>query len=222
MTLGISTSFSDYALIIAEQGKVIFDSTDNQFEEKKNIAEHFEIAMEQSGVKPKDITKIIVDIGPGGTTSVRTGVSFANSLAFSLEIPVCPVSSIELLAMTSWKQRKLPVMSLVKFMKNNYFVGFYTGNQEHQIHYGELKDILPNLLKNIDSFVVTGKFKAKVEELFPNKEIFDLEILKGDVSLLIEEEARFTERALEFPMIAIPISEQNYATNQAFSKINQG
>ena len=218
MTLGISTSFSDYALIIANKGKVLFNSSDNQFEEKKNIAQHFDIAMKQSGIQPKDITKIIVDIGPGGTTSVRTGVSFANSLAFSLEIPVCPVSSIELLSLTSWKLQELPVVSLVKFMKNNYFVGFYTGNQTHQIHYGELQDILPNLLQNLDTFVVTGKFKSKVEELFPNKTIFDLEILKGDVSLMIEEEERFTARALEFPRVSIPISEQNYANNQAYSK----
>ena len=216
LTLGISTSFSNYAIIIAKEGKVLFNSNDIHFEERKNITEWFDVALEKSKISVKDISKIIVDIGPGGTTSVRTGVAFANSLAFSLGIPVCPVTSIELLTMTSWNQKELPVVSLIKFMKNNYFVGFYDGKNDYQILYGELPDILPDLLKNIHEFVVTGKFISKVEELFPEKEIVDLSILKGDVKLLIEQETKFSVRALKFPQIAFPISEQNYSNNQAY------
>ena len=214
LTLGISTSFSNYAIIIAKEGDVLFNSNDLYFEEKKNITEWFEVALEKSKISIKDISKIIVDIGPGGTTSVRTGVAFANSLAYSLGIAVCPVSSIELLSMTSWAQQKTTVLSLIKFMKNDYFIGFYDGKNDIRILYGELADVLPNLLKDEKSLIITGKFQQKVAHLFPEIEIINLGIMKGDTELLIKNEALFSKRALKFPEIAFPISEQNYANNQ--------
>ena len=214
MTLGISTSFSEYAVILATEGQIKFNSNNHVFEQKKNITELFDEALKISRISVKEISKIIVDIGPGGTTSVRTGVAFANSLAFSLGIAVCPVSSIELLSMTSWNRSQLPVLSLIKFMKNDYFIGFYNGKSEVQILYGELSDVLPNLLKNENSIVVTGKFQQKVVDLFPDLKITDLGIMKGDTKLLIENEAIYSQRALKFPEIAFPISEENYANNQ--------
>ncbi len=214
LTLGISTSFSNYAIIIAKAGDVLFNSNDLHFEEKKNITEWFEVALEESKISVKDISKIIVDIGPGGTTSVRTGVAFANSLAYSLGIAVCPVSSIELLSMTSWAQQKTTVLSLIKFMKNDYFIGFYDGKNDIRILYGELADVLPDLLKDEKSLIITGKFQQKVADLFPEIEIINLGIMKGDTELLIKNEDLFSKRALKFPEIAFPISEQNYANNQ--------
>ena len=116
--------------------------------------------------------------------------------------------------MTSWAQQKTTVLSLIKFMKNDYFIGFYDGKGDIKILYGELSDVLPDLLKDEKSLVVTGKFQQKVADLFPEMEIMNLGIMKGDTKLLIENEKLFSKRAVKFPEIAFPISEQNYANNQ--------
>ena len=44
-----------------------------------------------------DLKEIFVDVGPGGTSSIRTGVSIANALSYALNIPSYPVASCELI-----------------------------------------------------------------------------------------------------------------------------
>ncbi len=50
------------------------------------------------GVKPTDLSRIIVGIGPGSYTGVRAGVTVAKMLAWSLSIPLSTVSSLALIA----------------------------------------------------------------------------------------------------------------------------
>ncbi len=52
----------------------------------------------ECGVKPSDLEKIIVAKGPGSYTGVRIGVTIAKTLAWSLNIPLVGVSSLEVLA----------------------------------------------------------------------------------------------------------------------------
>ncbi|WP_413286978.1 tRNA (adenosine(37)-N6)-threonylcarbamoyltransferase complex dimerization subunit type 1 TsaB [Bacillus mojavensis] len=47
---------------------------------------------------PQDLSKIVVAKGPGSYTGVRIGVTIAKTLAWSLNIPISAVSSLETLA----------------------------------------------------------------------------------------------------------------------------
>ncbi|KAF1678676.1 tRNA (adenosine(37)-N6)-threonylcarbamoyltransferase complex dimerization subunit type 1 TsaB [Bacillus mexicanus] len=47
---------------------------------------------------PRDLSKIVVAKGPGSYTGVRIGVTLAKTLAWSLNIPITAVSSLEALA----------------------------------------------------------------------------------------------------------------------------
>ncbi|WP_406621419.1 tRNA (adenosine(37)-N6)-threonylcarbamoyltransferase complex dimerization subunit type 1 TsaB [Bacillus atrophaeus] len=49
-------------------------------------------------LKPEDISKIVVAKGPGSYTGVRIGVTLAKTLAWSLDVPISSVSSLEALA----------------------------------------------------------------------------------------------------------------------------
>ena len=49
-------------------------------------------------IAPNKLEKIIVATGPGSYTGVRIGVSIAKTLAWSLNIPIVGVSSLEILA----------------------------------------------------------------------------------------------------------------------------
>ena len=48
------------------------------------------------GLKPNAIRQIIVDLGPGGLSSCRVGVSFANALAFGTGAGLYGVSALDL------------------------------------------------------------------------------------------------------------------------------
>lgn len=54
--------------------------------------------LQECNVKPKELQKIIVAAGPGSYTGVRIGVTVAKTLAWSLQIPIVGVSSLEVLA----------------------------------------------------------------------------------------------------------------------------
>ena len=46
----------------------------------------------QSGIKVSEITGIIVCSGPGSFTGLRIGISVANTLAYSLDVPIVGVT----------------------------------------------------------------------------------------------------------------------------------
>lgn len=54
--------------------------------------------LRMSEIRIKDIDKIFVTHGPGSFTGIRIGLTFAKTLAFTLNIPVIPISSLEVMA----------------------------------------------------------------------------------------------------------------------------
>lgn len=54
--------------------------------------------MQEVGVAPQQLDRIIVAHGPGSYTGVRIGVTIAKTLAWTLNIPIVGVSSLEVLA----------------------------------------------------------------------------------------------------------------------------
>ena len=55
-------------------------------------------AFDTTNLKPKEIDKIFVTIGPGSFTGIRVGLTAVKVMAWSLKIPVIPVSSLEVIA----------------------------------------------------------------------------------------------------------------------------
>lgn len=53
---------------------------------------------EECGIKPAQLERIVVAEGPGSYTGVRIGVTIAKTLAWTLQIPLVGVSSLEALA----------------------------------------------------------------------------------------------------------------------------
>ena len=207
LTLGISTSSGQFALVLGEGGRMIYNS--NEFEINNELDDMLRGALESCGKEVKDITGIIVDIGPGGTSRVRTGVAFANSLSYASEIPVYPVSSMELAGIDAGCKYNLPVIATVKSIKGNAYIGLYNNGQV-TIKYGPIEDI-PLITEDLDEFAVVGFHRDAILNLpsLKNKSITDTGLLFGDVSFFIEKERLFKNRkGLKFPYFSQPVTEQ--------------
>ncbi|MCA1183911.1 tRNA (adenosine(37)-N6)-threonylcarbamoyltransferase complex dimerization subunit type 1 TsaB [Bacillus licheniformis] len=97
--LAIDTSNLTLGLALIKDGKVIAEHISHL---KKNHSVRampaIDELLKECGLKPSDLTQIAVAKGPGSYTGVRIGVTIAKTLAWSLNIPVKTVSSLEVLA----------------------------------------------------------------------------------------------------------------------------
>ncbi|WP_175986497.1 tRNA (adenosine(37)-N6)-threonylcarbamoyltransferase complex dimerization subunit type 1 TsaB [Bacillus sp. Marseille-Q1617] len=97
--LSIDTSNYPLGVALIEEGKVVGEYITNF---KRNHSVRAMPAVEQllkeCETEPKELTKIVVANGPGSYTGVRIGVTLAKTLAWSLNIPLIPVSSLAVLA----------------------------------------------------------------------------------------------------------------------------
>jgi tRNA threonylcarbamoyladenosine biosynthesis protein TsaB len=97
--LAIDTS--NYALGVAllEENQVLGEYMTNL---KKNhsvrIMPAIQTLMKDCERVPADLTKVVIAKGPGSYTGVRIGVTIAKTLAWTLNIPLVGISSLEILA----------------------------------------------------------------------------------------------------------------------------
>lgn len=99
--LFIDTSANSLIIAIIENNKVIycFNNTNISNTSSKIMAEIDE-AFSKTNLKIKDIDKIFIVNGPGSFTGIRVGVTVAKIVGFCLNIPLVPLSELELLATT--------------------------------------------------------------------------------------------------------------------------
>jgi tRNA A37 threonylcarbamoyladenosine modification protein TsaB len=70
----------------------------------------------------KQIDRIVVNSGPGGFTATRSGVSFANALAFALKIPIISVKKQPNLL--RWAQKNY--LKIIKILKIQFAKPYYS------------------------------------------------------------------------------------------------
>ena len=100
--LYVDTS-SDYLY----SGIVINDVLVNECQEKlgkdlsKEALPRIIGVFKKANITPKDLDKIIVVTGPGSFTGIRIGVTIAKTIAWSLNIPIVPISGLTAMAISN-------------------------------------------------------------------------------------------------------------------------
>lgn len=97
--LAIDTSNYVLGVAIVDEEKVIGEVITNLPKNHSvRVMPTIEQLMKECGIKPKELERIVVAMGPGSYTGVRIGVTIAKTLAWSLQIPLVGVSSLEIVA----------------------------------------------------------------------------------------------------------------------------
>jgi tRNA threonylcarbamoyladenosine biosynthesis protein TsaB len=68
----------------------------------ESLTPMIEFACSHAGITLHDVSAIAVDIGPGLFTGMRVGIATAEMLAWSLDVPVVPVCSLDIVASALW------------------------------------------------------------------------------------------------------------------------
>lgn len=138
--------------------------------------------MKDCEIKPKDLDKIVVAKGPGSYTGVRIGVTIAKTLAWTLNIPISGVSSLEVLAMNG-KYFDGYIAPLFDGRRGQIFTGLY-----------QWKDNQLMCIKE-DRLVQSSDFAQELLQL--NKQILfignDSNIHKDTLETILGENAVFAD-----------------------------
>lgn len=210
MILAISTSLSQFTVAINREGELVYHKqSDRKSSGHTGIYELVVEALESARMTTTDIKGIVVDTGPGGTSSVRTGVSFANGLSYSLDVPIVGISSAELMGIEAYQKYQTPVISLFKSIKGNYYCGFYDG-EKLEFEFTNLDNISVYINERYKDIVLAGHTDGttKLANLLTiNKTISNIH--KVNAHTLGENAPALLANSNKYPILPIPLTETN-------------
>lgn len=128
----------------------------------------------KTNLKAKDIDKIIVVNGPGSFTGIRIGITIAKVYAWSLNIPITTITSLEAMMLSSnTNKAKVP---MIDARRRYVFSAIYDENNQVILKPQHIKidDINKELEKLSEYTIIT---KDELEE-YDNKEDYNPDILK--------------------------------------------
>lgn len=113
MELSIDTSTRTAGIALSKAGRALGEMVwQAEYNHTTQLMPSIEYLMGQTGAKPKDLTAIIVAVGPGSYSGLRVGISAAKGLATALGIPMAGVNTL-LLEAYPFLSAGLPVQPLL-------------------------------------------------------------------------------------------------------------
>ena len=128
----------------------------------------------KTNLQAKDIDKIIVVNGPGSFTGIRIGITIAKVYAWSLNIPITTITSLEAMMLSSETNKvKVP---MIDARRRYVFSAIYDENNNVILKPQHIKmdDLNKELEKLSDYTIIT---KDELEE-YENKEDYSPNIIK--------------------------------------------
>ena len=148
--------------------------------------------LKRNNLTVHDLNEIIVVNGPGSFTGVRIGVTIAKTLAYTLNIPIKTITSLECLAISdAHKDKKVAIIRDIKgvfgqvFEKKSITEPFYKSNDEFKEFLEENNFKESDVIEDIEyNFEAIYEYSKNLKETNPHKVnpiyIKVIEALKND------------------------------------------
>ena len=164
--LYIDTSSSYLYSAIVDDQKIISSISEEYGQSLSEVALPKIVEMfEKNNLSPKDVEKIIVVNGPGSFTGIRIGITIAKVYAWSLNIPITTITSLEAMS-TSQDDNKVHVPILNARRGYVYAAVYDKDNKEirkpEHVKWEVLKDDLDKI--NDFEFISNDEFDWDIEK----------------------------------------------------------
>ncbi|SES37783.1 tRNA (adenosine(37)-N6)-threonylcarbamoyltransferase complex dimerization subunit type 1 TsaB [Psychrobacillus sp. OK032] len=127
--LGIDTSHTPLAVAVVKDDQVLASYQSSlKITHSIGAMPAIEELLKKADIKPGEIDAIAVAIGPGSYTGVRIGVTIGKTLAWTLNIPIVSVSSLQVLASNAPYFPGV-VCAIMDARRGNVFAGIYTNGE---------------------------------------------------------------------------------------------
>lgn len=122
-----------------------------QCQSEKMIPE-LKTLLDNNHLSVKDISGVIVGIGPGSYTGIRIALTTAKILCLSLEIPMYPVSSLQLL-----KEGEKPTITLMNARSGRSYFAVYQNEKTIEVDQTMTNDKVKEYIASHPDYVVKGE-----------------------------------------------------------------
>lgn len=140
--LAMSTSTWSLAVAVMEEGKLIGELNTNITKNHSlRLMPAIQSLLEQVDIKPKELEKIAIAHGPGSYTGVRIGMTTAKSLAWSLNIPIAGISSLQVRAQNGYGF-KGEIIPMIDARRGQVYTGVYETDEHNQLATNKEEDRL--------------------------------------------------------------------------------
>ena len=177
ISLFIDTHDKDINLVLYKDGDIL----DKNIKESERHHSDFIMPMlkellDRNNITVHDLNEIYVVNGPGSFTGVRLGVTIAKTLAYTLNIPIKTITSLEVFAISAnTDQDKIVVIEDLKglfgakFDKDNNIIDeyFYKSRDEYKSYLEKQKDCI--VVNNNIDFNKLYNFIKELEPTTPHK-----------------------------------------------------
>lgn len=147
-------------------------TNDNKLSEK--LLPAIKEMLDKNKYRVNDLNRIYISVGPGSFTGIRIGVTVAKVIAWSLNIDIIPISSLEVMA--SYDTDKKYICSFMDARRGFVFAGIYDNELNTYIEdkyvlfdqlLEEMKDIKDDTLfvSNDDNYISCVEPKINVEKI---------------------------------------------------------
>lgn len=209
LLLAIETSSDQYRVALGRDRRAIFDSArDCDCQPTRDIAGLVSCGLGLMGAQVREITAVTLNIGPGGLSFVRAGVSFVNALAYSLGIGIYPFNHFEIIASQARKQTALPVLSAVPAANDQGYVGLVNGDALEVMRFGPLPSVVAEVGDGLAEVAVAGRIRHRLSSLLAGAKVVDTGIEKPDAAVLLELGFQARERASASATQVSPLNEE--------------
>lgn len=187
LLLAIETSSDQCQIVLGRDGVQIFDSArDSGHASSRTVAGLVSYGLMVVGAQASDIIGVAVNIGPGGLTYVRAGVSFVNGLAFSLGVTIHAFNWFEIIAKQARALTALPILCAVPAANDHAYVGLINDTSIETMRFGPLPAVVAEISHGLSRVAVAGRIRHRLRSLLDGVEVFDTGIEKPDASVLLE------------------------------------
>ncbi len=172
--------------------------------------------LKDSEITPKALDAIAVGIGPGSFTGLRIAASVAQGLAFGLNLPLVPVSSLQIIAQTAYEKYAEPAIWVAMDARmGEVYWGEYQFDAVSKIMLAKNPDSLtkPEQCVSQLPFAVGSAFEVYELPIYPLK--FDKTLLPSADSLINIALESIKKRG----MISPDKLQLNYLRNEVVHKL---
>ena len=185
----IDTSAKYLAVGLSKNGKVIASTQYEAWQKQSELTiGEIDRLFKITNINPKDITRIVVTNGPGSYTGIRIGLTIAKVYSTTRNIPLCLVSSLNMLSGARDKK-----IALIDARSKRAYIGIYQDGkpliEDKVLTLEEIKQ----LINEYQDFEIVGDAHL----LDKNKVEVDIIQQLEDLSSIIDD--------VENPHLAVPI-----------------